>query len=412
MRKLFASVLLAHAFLTGHGQDASNYVMHPGASATVFTGGKLNLFFQYISTEGAVINGASDLSIANWTINGNSAGQGDDAAGTLRVTDGMNATAVEYTAPDHIPATNPVVVAVSFHPYSGSKSMVTLLCNITLVAGYKVTVDMELTGPAGVHISLSGESMTQLKPLADGTYMLEPLDKKSDMNMTVKDFSMTKVTFLGPFKYTIPLFISIGKIGGNGSAPAKLVLARFGISDPSESYMADGHTTQTHMIEPLFFNVFIKEFLLTDKKNIADAADEKAWADRMQAHKGDPAYFKTVQGQQDIQRLQKLQQEMGSTVNNPDVQAQQLAQQISQKAQQDPGYMGSAQYQKDIGREELLAQGNKGTGGQTPTSNVRMHGLLNIEGNFNAASSTPLEMTKESSSGGFQAEIKVKVVKG
>lgn len=411
MRKFSPLILLFATCLTSHGQDASNYVMHPGASATVSTGGKLNLFFQYITTEGAVINGASDLSIANWTINGKSAGQGGDGEGTLRVTDGMNATKVEYTAPDKIPATNPVAVAVSFHPSSGSKSMVTLICNITVIAGYKVTVDMELTGPAGIHISLSGESKTQLKPLADGTYMLEPVDKKSDMNMTVKDFSMTQVTFMGPYKYTIPLFISIGKIGGNGSAPAKLVLARFGMTDPSESYMADGRTTQTHMIEPLFFNAFIHEFLQTDKTNIADAQDEKEWAERMQAHQGDPAYFKSAQGQADMQRLQKLQQEMGSSVNNPDVQAQQLAQQISQKAQQDPNYMGSAQYKKDIGREELLAQGNKDTGGATPSSDVRMHGVLNIEGTFQAASSTPLEMTKQASSGGFQAEIKVKAVK-
>jgi hypothetical protein len=103
MRKFFILIPLFIASLTSHGQDASNYVMHPGASATVFTGEKLKLFFQYITTEGAVINGSSDLSISNWTLNGKPAGQGDDTEGTLRVTDGMNATAVEYTTPVKYP---------------------------------------------------------------------------------------------------------------------------------------------------------------------------------------------------------------------------------------------------------------------------------------------------------------------
>ena len=45
---------------------------------------------------------------------------------------------------------------------------------------------MELTGPDGIHIVLSGESITKLKLLADGTNMLEPVDGKSDMTITLK----------------------------------------------------------------------------------------------------------------------------------------------------------------------------------------------------------------------------------
>ena len=145
------------------------------------------------------------------------------------------------------------------------------------------------------------------------------------------------------------------------------------------------------MIHPLFFNAFIKDEIQTQKSNVADAEDQKAWAERMQAHRGDPAYFKTAQGQADVQRMQKLQQELGGNISNPDPQAQQLAQQIAQKAQQDPNYIGSAQYQHDLGKQQMLSQANKDMGGKTPMAKTPLSGALNVEGSFNAGSTTPLE---------------------
>ncbi len=413
MKKFLLFSLFAQAFLAGYSQDASNYTMFPGASATVFTGSKLQLSFQYIATNGSLIKGTSDASMGIWTINGNPAGQGDPAEGTLKITDGLKATTVQYTAPDKVPPTNPVAIAVTFHPNAGGKSNVTLICNVSVVTGYKVTAEMELTGPDGIHIILSGESITQLKPLADGTNMLEPVDKKSDMNMTVKEFTMPKgITLISPWQYTIPIFISIGKINGNGTSSAKMVISRFG-TDQTETYMADGHTLATHMIHPLFFNAFIKDVIQTQQTNVTDDQDEIAWARRMQAHQGDPAYFKTTQGKADVERMQKLQQELGGNISNQDPMSKQLAAQIAQKTQQDPNYLGSVQYQKDLGKMEMLNAANQGLGENAPAANTPLSGVLNIDGSFNASGSAVLEITKESTTGGaLHAQIKIKVVKG
>jgi hypothetical protein len=167
------------------------------------------------------------------------------------------------------------------------------------------------------------------------------------------------------------------------------------------------------MIHTLFFNAFIKDEIQTLRNNVADANDQKAWAERMQAHKNDPAYFKTAQGQADVQRMQKLQQELGGNISNPNGQAQQLAQQIAQKAQQDPNYAGSAQYQKDLGREEMLNQAYKDEGGKAPMAKTPLTGTINMEGSFKAGVNTPLEITKESTTGGaLHGEIKIQVVKG
>jgi hypothetical protein len=413
MKKILLCSLFAQALLAGYSQDASSYTMFPGASATVFTGGKLKLFFQYFATNGAPIKGTSDGTMANWTINGNPAAQADPAEGTLKITDDFLAATVEYTAPDKVPPRNPVAIAVTLHPKAGSKSNVTLICNVSVVAGYKVTAEMELTGPDGIHIILSGESITQLKPLADGTNMLEPVDKKSDMNVTVKEFSMAKgMSLVGPWQYKIPIFISIGKINGNGTSSAKMVIQRFG-TDQTETYMANGHTLQAHMIHPLFFNAFIKDEIQTQQTNLTDEQDEEAWAKRMQAHQGDPAYFKTTQGKADVERMQKLQQELGGNISNQDPKSKQLAAQIAQKAQQDPNYIGSAQYQQDLGKMQMLKASNEGLGENAPTANTPLMGVLNIDGSFNVSGNTVFEITKESTAGGaLHAQIKIKIVRG
>lgn len=413
MKRFALLVILVQSFHLGKSQDASNYTMFPAKGATVFTGGKVQISFQYIGTNGALVKGTSDASMGNWTIDGKIRDQQDPAEGSLRITDGLKATTVEYTAPDKVPPRNPVAIAVSFHPSADSKSLVTLICNVTVISGYKVTADMELTGPDGIHIVLSGECIARLKPLADGTNMLEPVDGKSDMIVTVKKFSMAKgFSLVGPWQYTIPIFISIGKINANEPSHARFVIQRFG-TDQIETYSANGHTLQEHMIHPLFFNAFIKDEIQTQKNNIADAEDQKAWAERMQAHRNDPAYFKTPQGQADVKRMQKLQQELGGNISDPNPQAQQVAQQIAQKAKQDPGYIGSAQYQRDLGKEEMLNQANKDEDGKMPMAKTPLSGALNVEGSFNAGNSTPLEVTKESTTGGaLHGEIKIRIIKG
>ncbi len=413
MKKLVSLVILIQAFLQGISQDASNYTMFPAKGATILTGEKLQISFQYVTTNGNVMKGTSDGTMGSWTIDGKISDQQDPAEGSLRVTDHFLSSTVEYTAPDKIPPRNPVAIAVTFHPSPESKSLVTLICNVTVISGYKVTAEMQLTGPDGIDIVLSGESITRLKPLADGTNMLEPVDGKSDMIVTVKKFSMAKgLSLVSPWKYSIPIFISIGKINGNGSSQAKLVIQRFG-TDQTETYTANGHTLQEHMIHPLFFNAFIKDEIQTQKSNLADAEDQKAWAERMEAHRHDPAYFKTPQGQADVKRMQKLQQELGGNISNPDPQAEKLAQQIAQKAQQDPAYLGSDQYQKDLGKEQMLSQANRDMGGKTPMAKTPLSGALNVEGSFNASSGTPLEITKESTTGGaLHGEIKIRIVKG
>ncbi len=95
--------------------------------------------------------------MGNWTIDGKSRDQQDPSRRFPEDYGWFKATTVEYTAPDKIPPRNPVAIAVSFHPSANSKSLVTLICNVTVVSGYKVTAEMELTGPVGIHIVLRGE---------------------------------------------------------------------------------------------------------------------------------------------------------------------------------------------------------------------------------------------------------------
>jgi hypothetical protein len=408
MKKIILPLILILSFFNGIAQDATNYILIPGSTATVTTGGHIQISFYYVGSK--LVQGTSDASMGVWTINGNAS---NPAEGTLKIKDPMAATTVEYTAPDKIPPTNPVAVAVQFHPSAGSKSVVFLICNITVVAGYKVKADMELTGPEGIHIVLSGESITKLKPLADGTNMLEPVDAKSDMKITVKSFSLPKgSTLVSPWQYTIPIFLSIGKISNNGSAPAKMVFSQFG-PDQMETIMVEGHTTTAHMIHQLFFNAFVNETIQTMKSNLADMSDQKAWAERMQAHRNDPAYFKTAQGKADLQRMQKLRQELGGNISNPDKNADDLSRQIAQKAQSDPNYLGSAEYQQDLGKQQMLSASKKNSGLNTPSANTRLSGELNIEGKFYSGGSEPLEMTKESTSeGALHATIKISVTKG
>ena len=106
--------------------------MFPARGATVFTGGKVQISFQYVGTNGVLAKGTSDASMGNWTVDGKFQGQQDPAEGSLKVLDGFKATTVEYTAPDKIPPRNPVAIAVSFHPSANSKSLVTLICNVTV----------------------------------------------------------------------------------------------------------------------------------------------------------------------------------------------------------------------------------------------------------------------------------------
>jgi hypothetical protein len=167
------------------------------------------------------------------------------------------------------------------------------------------------------------------------------------------------------------------------------------------------------MIHPLFFNAFIKDEIQTQQTNLTDEQDEEAWARRMQAHQGDPAYFKTTQGKADVERMQKLQQELGGNISNQDPKSKQLAAQIAQKAQQDPNYIGSAQYQQDLGKMQMLKASNEGLGENAPTANTPLMGVLNIDGSFNVSGNTVFEITKESTAGGaLHAQIKIKIVRG
>jgi hypothetical protein len=163
----------------------------------------------------------------------------------------------------------------------------------------------------------------------------------------------------------------------------------------------------------MVFNAFVKEVIQTQRSNLTDNSDEQAWAERMQDHRNDQAYFKTPQGQADLQRMQKLNQELGGNISNPNKQADDLSRQIAQKAQSDPNYIGSAQYQQDLGKEQMLSESSKDLNLKPPTAYTPLTGVLNIEGYFNAGNVMPLELTKESSAGGsLHAIIKISVIKG
>ena len=96
---------------------------------------------------------------------------------------------------------------------------------------YKITMDAEQTVPdAGQDIKLHGECTAMLKTLDDGTFMLEPIDKTRNMNVTIEQNKIVNADgvvgqIVTPQQYVFPFLFSIGKMDKNsGSGKATVYL--------------------------------------------------------------------------------------------------------------------------------------------------------------------------------------------
>ncbi|HEY4326685.1 MAG TPA: hypothetical protein VGN20_22050 [Mucilaginibacter sp.] len=347
MKKIFILTLwlLSTAGLAG-AQDNNGYFLMPGPSKTLAPGTKFQLFVQHTNTAGSpeLVNAPE---ILKWTINGHDVTSQNPAEGSLGV-DLALATAT-YTAPVAAPAHNPVAIAVTVKGNSDSKAVMILICNVTILsAQYKITADFKATGPEGIDYSYKGECYTNLKALADGTFMLAPVDNGREMDLTIEKAAMTSyTTFIGPKSYKIPFLFTINKMDAKHPAPALARLALVTVcplkgkvqwvihgGGQNVNYTCDidkglityspGGTTiipgtagrpfamngVTNLdILQYFAPATAEGTLFTNQVN---AYDIKQFAQRIQAHSGDPNYFKTAQGKADLQKMQAMQQQLGN----------------------------------------------------------------------------------------------------
>jgi hypothetical protein len=117
----------------GAQTQAGGYVLLPGPSFMVTAGGSLTLQIQHYSESGNVYEGignSDEIQAARWMINGNPVPYQDAFEGNL-MPKFISAT---YHAPRNLPPKNPVVISASFHPSDTSRELITLVCNVQVVA--------------------------------------------------------------------------------------------------------------------------------------------------------------------------------------------------------------------------------------------------------------------------------------
>lgn len=435
-------------------QVANDFFLNTGSQRTLNPGGKLDIYVEFIDTS-EVPHEASPTEIDGWAVNGKS---------SLDATDGkldpdLTLTHATYTAPEIAPANNPVAITVKVKPY-GSKSVVILYCNVTVrKAAYRITMDAEQTvSDAGQDIKLHGECFANLKALPDGNYFLEPVDKTRNMQVTVekgilaeKDGGSGKL--IAPFSYSFPFLFGIDKMNqsnptGHGTvylyytSPQKgkviwkmqngdgVLTETVDIDQGSMTY-APGTTTQvgkpgndvmnaialsaTTNLNLLNYLVAADQGKLAIQnanQNISNAQDKMDFAKQLQAHLNDPNYFKTQQGQADLQKAMSMQEQMGGNIGNISDQTKQIDAEITNKTMNDQGYAGSKQFNHDLGKEELSKIGDEGiTGNAAMAQVVPGSAAVRIEGNFNPKSTDAFSESMDKTTGDVHTTIKINVEK-
>jgi|GEM_PF-2509152 len=319
---------------------------------------------------------------------------------------------------------------------------------------YKITMDAEYTvNEAGRDIKLHGESITSLKPLADGTYMLEPIDKSRNMNITVEkgesvnaDGATGELTT--PLQYTIPFLFILGKI--DKSLSSAHAIAYLNTTSPQKGkvtwvYAANGKTV-TNIIDidkgtityipgstiqvpgnggnlyaldnvtnlNLLTNLMFDKDLATKNinQNISNAQDQIAFAKRMQAHMNDSNYFKTAQGKKDMQQMQLLQQQVGGNVVNKSSTTKNINAEIAQKIKDDPNYAGSDQFHQDMGKLQLSSIADKDLYQKSAMAEVSPGtAMVRIEGDFDTNSTEAFNESLQKSIGSMTTSVKITVEK-
>lgn len=121
-------VLLAIASMAC-AQQQDDFYLAPGYRITLAVDNSVDLSLIVLDVDG--LPHQTSIDAGDWMVNGKDTSQLDSSEGRFR--QGMPPTAATYTAPHTVPKTNPVAVAFSFLPTSGSKTKETVVCNITIV---------------------------------------------------------------------------------------------------------------------------------------------------------------------------------------------------------------------------------------------------------------------------------------
>lgn len=321
---------------------------------------------------------------------------------------------------------------------------------------YKIIMDAEYTvDGTGRDIKLHGECITNLKQLGDGTYILEPTDKTRNMNITVQKADAVNADgasgkLITPLQYTIPFLFTVAKMDKQLSEGHAIVYLNTTSPESGQvqwlytaqggslttTYDIDNGTInntppgQTIQVIPKGSNTMfamdavtgldILSNLMADQniatqninQNISNEQDQMAFAKRLQAHMNDPAYFKTAQGKADLQRMQSFNQQSGGNIVNSSSTTKNIDADIAKKLKDNPGYAGSAQFQKDIGTSEMSRAADKGIYQKDAIAQVTPGtAKVRIEGSFEPNSMEAFTGNLESSLGPMKVSVKITVEK-
>ncbi len=383
-------------------QTANDYVLIPGNTIILRVNTKMNFAIKWIDNPGSLHEGTADITqTPEWMLNGNSENENSND-GNLK--NDLNSEKAVYTAPAKVPAKNPVAVSVRFHPSESDKSIVTLICNVTIVdAQYKVTFEGEITGPEGMHYKLSGESYTNLKPFADGTFGLMPADNSRAMLMTVSDAGIPgKMWLVSPKNYYVPFVMNVGNISNATSVPAKISIESL---SPTEMYSSKPlpenfkfagagiqklYNSMTSMFSGIFYPVAVKAGF----ENGQQSADDMAFIQRLKQHENDPNYLKTAQGKSDLSQMQKMMQNQG----RGNLYRSNMA--------TEPGNITSYNKAFVQGMQATQTDPAAYSNGNTNTPEV-LGGMFHFDGTFNSKNSTAMEITKQADIKDLHGTIKI-----
>lgn len=110
-------------------QQQDDFYLAPGYKMTLAVDNSVDLSLIVLDVNG--LPHQTSIDAGDWTVNGKDTSQLDPSLGKFRT--GMPPTTGTYTAPHTVPKVNPVAVAFTFYPTSGSKSKEIVVCNVTIV---------------------------------------------------------------------------------------------------------------------------------------------------------------------------------------------------------------------------------------------------------------------------------------
>lgn len=466
MKRFYFMIMLLCIHVAAFAQVKNGFILYPKGAQTLEPEQEMTISLHY-----APIIGKDPLKsmfgielspyVIRWTVNGKNMNELSPADGSLSFVHSFDLSAVKYKAPAISPAKNPVAIAVEVK--AKDNSTIWLVCNVTIQpAQYKITLEAEQTLPLiGQDIMLHGQCYANLKTAVDGTYFLEPLDKTRNMQIKVEkavsvEKDGTSKKLISPMIYSIPFLFTVDKldkahpmgnatmnlyytspqkgqvvwkIQGDGHTIIRTVdidkgtltyspgnTVQLGVSGNSgQNSIAMATATELELIAGIR-RMNIRETIDNAHRNMSGSEDMKDMALRMQAHEKDPNYFKTKQGEADLQKLMALRQKIGGIITNTSTKTKNINAKINDQYANNPDYINSKAFKAD--REE--AMDSKGedafrTQGQATVAEVTPEGaLLRIEGKFNSNNSQAfLQEVKGTSIGGGEqtATFKIKVEK-